>query len=98
MRNDSPPENIVNDFSNNNNYRVEDGFAYTTSFTTYMMRPVDPGVHVVAKGRVTSVSKALMVAESTLEEVESGKLVAQGSGTFQRGSMPLQALKEYKEG
>ena len=78
--------------------RVEDGFAYTTSFTTFMMRPVDPESTLVARGRVTSTSKALVVAESTLEEAESGKLVAQGLGTFQRGAVPLSALKEYREG
>lgn len=78
--------------------KVTDGFAFTTSFTTYMVRPVPPGVQLVARGRVTSASKALVVAESTLTEAETGKLVAQGSGTFQKGPFPLTAVGAYAEG
>ena len=77
---------------------VTDGFAFTTSFTTYMMRPVPPGVKLLAQGRVTSSSKALVVADSTLVEAENGKLVAQGSGTFQPGPFPLTAVDAYARG
>ena len=77
---------------------VTDGFAFTTSFTTYMMRPVPPGVKLLAQGRVTSSSKALVVAESLLVEAENGKLVAQGSGTFQPGPFPLTAVEAYARG
>lgn len=75
--------------------RVTDGFAFTTSFTTYMMRPVSPGTQLTAHGNVTSVSKALVVAESTIIETGTGKLVAQGSGTFQKGPFPLNTLDVY---
>ena len=78
--------------------RVTDGFAFTTSFTMYMMRPVLPGVILVAQGRVTSATKAFIVAESTLTEAESGKLVAQGSGTFQKGPFLLTSVGAYAEG
>ena len=62
------------------------------------MRPVPPGVKLLAQGRVTSSSKALVVAESTLVEAENGKLVAQGSGTFQPGPFPLTAVDAYARG
>ena len=78
--------------------KVTAGFAFTTSFNIYMVRPVNPGTQLVAKGRVTSASKALVVAESTLEEAGSGKLVAKGSGTFQPGPFPLTAVDAYAEG
>ena len=48
--------------------KVDSGFAFTTSFTVYMMRPCSPGTKLIAKGRVTSASRSLVVAESTLED------------------------------
>ena len=65
-------------------------FLFTTSFTLYLMRPVKPGATVSATGAVVSATKALIVAESSI--FEDGKLVAKGSGTFQRSSVSLESV------
>ena len=59
---------------------------------------MSPGTPLVARGRVTSVSRNLVVAEATLEDAASGKLCAQGSGTFQPSPFALDSVREYAEG
>jgi uncharacterized protein (TIGR00369 family) len=66
---------------------VEEVFVYTTSFVTYITRPVSTG-HLTAKGRVTHEGKTLFLAEAHIEDAE-GKEVARGSGSFMRSRIPL---------
>jgi acyl-coenzyme A thioesterase PaaI-like protein len=68
-------------------------FIFTTSFNTYLIRAVVPGTELVSKGWVTSGGKSLIIAESRLEEKETGKLVASGSGTFQKSPHQLPAYE-----
>ena len=63
-----------------------------------MTRPVLPGTRLIASGVILSASKSLIVAESRIFEKETGKLVAQGSGTFMRGYVKLLDLPQYKDG
>jgi acyl-coenzyme A thioesterase PaaI-like protein len=57
-------------------------FVVTTSFTTYITRPVVPDdVHLVSNGVVTSASKSLILAEAVMC-LPDGTEVGRGSGTF----------------
>ena len=58
-------------------------FVVTTSFTTYITRPVDPLVvpYLVSTGKVTTASKSLIIAESDVTQPD-GVEVGRGSGTF----------------
>lgn len=60
-----------------------DNFTVTTSFTTYITRPVDPKTvpYLTAKGTVKSQSTSLIVAESVVYTPD-GVEVGRGSGTF----------------
>ena len=69
-----------------------ENFIFTTSFNTYMVRPVVPGTPLVSKGRVTNASKSLIIAEARLEEEATGKLVGSASGTFQKSPHLLSRL------
>ena len=58
-------------------------FVTTTSFTTYITKPVVPveGQFYISHGKVTSASRSLIVAESVMS-LPDGTEVARGSGTF----------------
>ena len=60
-----------------------ENFVVTTSFTTYITRPVDPSVvpYLTSTGTVTSASKSLIIAESVVRQPD-GVEVGRGSGTF----------------
>lgn len=77
---------------------VNDNFIYTTSFVTYITRPVLTGTKLLAKGKIINATKTLIIAESEIVEEDSGKLVASGSGTFQRGFVPLSEVPNYVKG
>jgi uncharacterized protein (TIGR00369 family) len=77
---------------------VEDGFIYTTSFVTYLTRPVVENTNLVARGNIINASKTLIVAEGVLLEENTGKLVASGSGTFMKGQVPLASIGAYRDG
>ena len=68
----------------------QDNFIFTTSFNTYIVRPVPIGATLKAIGKVTNASKSLIIAESEIRD-ENGKLVASGSGTFMKSPFPLSA-------
>ena len=78
--------------------KVQDNFIYTVSFNTYLVKAIVPGVPLVAKGRTTSVSKSLVLAESEIylrtEDGSEGKLVASGSGTFMKGPVKLEDIRK----
>ncbi len=80
--------------------KVEDNFIFTVSFNTYLLKAIVPGVKLVAKGRTTSVSKSLVVAEAEIYTVVDNNLVAQGSGSFMKSPVSLDELrkKDDKEG
>ena len=74
---------------------VHDVFVFTTSFTSYIVRPVAVGTKLVATGRVVNASKSLIVAEATVVTAE-GKLVAHGSGTFGKSPFVLADMEHYR--
>ena len=65
----------------------EDHFVVTTSFTTYLTKPVIPGKSslLVARGKVVSATKSLMLVEAVVT-TETGVEVGRGSGTFMPNS------------
>ena len=58
-------------------------FVATTSFTTYITKPVVPEAvpHLIAEGNVVSASKSLIIAEGVVRTPD-GTEVGRGSGTF----------------
>mmetsp|Transcript_78208 Transcript_78208/g.234383 ORF Transcript_78208/g.234383 Transcript_78208/m.234383 type:complete len:181 (+) Transcript_78208:1-543(+) len=60
-----------------------DHFVVTTSFTTYITRPVVPDQtpFLIAEGTVVSASKSLIIAEGVVKTPD-GTEVGRGSGTF----------------
>jgi uncharacterized protein (TIGR00369 family) len=74
---------------------VEDVFVYTTSFVTYITRPVSEG-HLTAKGRVVHGGRSLLLAEAHIEDA-NGKEVARGNGSFMRSAIPLSPEIGYRE-
>lgn len=75
------------------NSLVPDVFVLTSSFTTYILRPVTAGV-LTATGTVVNRSKSLLLAESVVTDSE-GKVVARGSGTFMPSRIALTAEIGY---
>ena len=69
------------------NSLVEDVFVLTTSFTTYMTRPVTGG-RLTSRGRVVHAGKTLLLAEAELSGSD-GKAVGRGNGAFARSRTPL---------
>jgi uncharacterized protein (TIGR00369 family) len=69
------------------NSLVEDVFVLTTSFTTYITRPVSEGV-VVAVGKVVNQNRTQFIAESILFDSENRE-IARASGIFVRSKIPL---------
>ncbi len=69
------------------NSLVEDVFVLTSTFNTYLLRPVAKGV-ARAVGRVVSRTKNQFVAESVLYDSDENE-IARGSGVFVRSSIAL---------
>ena len=76
------------------NSLVEDMFVLTTSFTTYITRPVREGV-VRAKGRVVNRNRTQFIAESVLRD-DNEKEIARATGIFVRSKIPLSEKIGYK--
>jgi uncharacterized protein (TIGR00369 family) len=66
---------------------VEDVFVLTTSFTTYMTRPVTAG-RLTARGRVVHAGKGLLLAEAVLVGSDE-KEVGRGNGAFTKSRNAL---------
>ncbi len=66
---------------------VEDVFVLTTSFTTYLTRPVSSG-RLVARGRVVHAGKTMFLAEGVLA-TDDGAEVGRGNGAFLRSRVAL---------
>lgn len=75
-----------------NSYEQE-FFVLTTSFTTYITRPISSG-KMRAVGRVVNMNKSQFIAESIAYDSD-GKEIARGSGIFVRSKMPLKEVSGY---
>jgi len=75
------------------NSLITDVFVLTTSFQTYLTRPVSSGA-LVAEGHVVSRTRRLYVAEAVLRD-DRGREVGRGSGTFMPSQIPLDARVNY---
>lgn len=69
------------------NSLVEDVFVLTSTFTTYLLRPVSDGV-ARAVGRVVNAGKSQYIAESVLYDREDRE-IARGSGIFVKSKIAL---------
>ena len=72
----------------------EEVFVLTTSFTTYLTRPVSEG-RVRAVGKVVNANKSQFIAESILYD-EEGREIARGNGIFVRSKNKLVDIASYK--
>jgi uncharacterized protein (TIGR00369 family) len=66
---------------------VEGTFLVTTSFTTYLTRPVTEG-QLISRAKVVHAGRELWVAEAVLAGAD-GREVGRGSGTFMKSRIPL---------
>lgn len=66
---------------------IDDVFVLTTSFTTYLTRPIAEG-KMIATGTVVNATRNLIVAEAVVVD-QNGKQLGRGSGTFMRGHTQL---------
>ncbi|MGH8109016.1 MAG: PaaI family thioesterase [Arenimonas sp.] len=62
-------------------------FVLTTSFTTYLTRPVSSG-RLRSIGRVVNRNKSQFIAESVVYDAENRE-IGRGNGVFVRGKLPL---------
>jgi uncharacterized protein (TIGR00369 family) len=73
-----------------------DVFVLTTSFTTYLTRPVSSGT-IRSVGRVVNRNKSQFIGESVLHDSE-GNEIGRGSGVFVRSRVPLKETRGYGTG
>ncbi len=69
-------------------------FVLTTSFTTYITRPVSSGT-VRAVGKVVHKNRTQFIAESVMYDSE-GREIARGNGMFVRSKVRLENIPSYK--
>lgn len=69
------------------NSLVDDVFVLTTTFNTYLLRPVSSGV-VKAVGKVVSSTGSQFIAESILYDADKRE-IARGSGVFVKSKIAL---------
>lgn len=70
-------------------------FVLTTSFTTYLTRPVSSG-KLKSIGRVVNRNKSQFISESVVYN-EQGNEIGRGSGIIVRGKFPLKDALGYKD-
>lgn len=75
------------------NSLVEDVFVLTTSFTTYLTRPVSEG-QVRAVGKVVNQNRTQFIAESVLFDAQD-KEIGRATGLFVRSRVPLSSEIGY---
>lgn len=68
-------------------------FVLTTSFTTYLTRPVSSG-RLKSVGRVVNSNKTQFIAESIVYD-DKGREIGRGNGIFMRSKMPLAQVPGY---
>ena len=71
-------------------------FVLTTSFTTYLTKPVSSGT-LRSEGRVVNRNKLQFIGEAVLFDSE-GNEVGRGSGIFMRSKVPLSEARGYATG
>ena len=71
-------------------------FVLTTSFTTYLTRPVSSG-SMRSVGRVVNKNKTQFIVESIVYN-EDGVEIGRGNGIFVRGKTRLQDAAGYQDG
>jgi uncharacterized protein (TIGR00369 family) len=76
------------------NSLVEDVFVLTTSFTTYLTRPVSEG-QVRAVGKVVNQNRSQFIAESVLFDSEDRE-IGRATGLFVRSRIPLSSDIGYE--
>ena len=72
----------------------QEAFVVTTSFTTYLTRPVTAGV-VTAIGRVVNQSRTQFIAEAVVRDDENRE-AGRGSGIYVRSRFALAELAGYQ--
>tara|TARA_B100000945_G_scaffold96160_1_gene75154 strand:+ start:5255 stop:5692 length:438 start_codon:yes stop_codon:yes gene_type:complete len=75
------------------NSYVEDVFLVTTSFTTYLTRPVSNG-KIKSYGKVVNMNNTQFITESVLFN-EQKKEIGRGSGIFVKSKFPLSKAMGY---
>ena len=70
-------------------------FVLTTSFTTYLTRPVSTG-RLRSEGRVVNQNRTQIIAESIVFDDE-GNEIGRGNGIFVRGKSPLRGARGYAD-
>ncbi|MEM8963491.1 MAG: PaaI family thioesterase [Acidobacteriota bacterium] len=70
-----------------------DVFVLTTSFTTYLTKPISSGI-MRAVGRVVNQNRSQLIAEAVVYDSE-GNEIGRGNGIFVRSKMPLRGAKGY---
>ncbi len=76
------------------NSLIEDFFALTASFTTYLLRPVSEGT-MKATGKVVHAGGRSFLAESVVVDAE-GHEIARGSGNFVTSKIKLTPAMGYR--
>ena len=76
------------------NSMVRDVFVLTTSFTTYITRPISSGI-LRAEGKVLNSNNSQIIAEAVAFD-SNNQEVARGNGVFMKSKIPLSSIKEYK--
>jgi len=71
-------------------------FVLTTSFTTYITRPISSG-KMRAVGKVVNKNRSQWIAESVVYDDE-GREIARGNGIFVRSKVQLKDAKGYLDG
>jgi uncharacterized protein (TIGR00369 family) len=72
---------------------VDDVFVLTVSFNIYLTRPISEG-KMKSIGRVVHRSQRIFVAVSEVVD-SNGQVIARGSGTFMRSTIPLSPEVSY---
>jgi len=70
-----------------------DFFVLTTSFTTYLTRPVSKG-SLVSRGRVVNQNNTQFIAEAVVYD-DKGREIGRGNGVFVRSKLPLVEASGY---
>ena len=70
-----------------------DVFVLTTSFTTYLTRPVSSGT-LRSVGRVVNHNKSQFIAEAVVHDSD-GNEIGRGSGVFVRSKLLLDGIRGY---
>jgi len=79
-------------FFASNSYEKE-VFVLTTSFTTYLTRPVSKG-KLTAVGKVVNKNKTQFIAEAVVYDSD-GNEIGRGNGVFVRSKLPLNQAAGY---